>query len=234
DVVVRFPLELEVHPREGERAEALTRTPPEPETDRSRWQADVAVPLGDPPGDARAHREVVVADVVHAGERAAGVEPRRERGEYLVVERLDARTVIARHGATAWCVACRDRVGEEQRQVEHLRAGHLGMIHALQQLHPSDGVVERAATQCREQAADVLGDPREVRDHLLRRAAELRPQLGFLSRDAGGTGVEVALPGHVATDRDERGRAEPVALGAAQSRADDVTPRPQASLPAYL
>src|SRR5881397_1829163 len=69
DVVVRFPFELEVHPREDERAEALTRTPPEPETDRSRWQADVAVPLRDPPGDARAHREVVVADVVHAGER---------------------------------------------------------------------------------------------------------------------------------------------------------------------
>src|SRR5881227_1467233 len=51
----------------------------------TRWQADVAVPLGAPAGDARAHREVVVADVVHAGERAAGVEPRRERLEYLVV-----------------------------------------------------------------------------------------------------------------------------------------------------
>src|SRR5439155_5999716 len=137
DVVVRFPLELEVHPREGERAEALTRTPPEPETDRSRWQADVAVPLGDPPGDARAHREVVVADVVHAGERAAGVEPRRERLEYLVVERLDARTVIALHRPATRLLASRHRVGEEQRQVEHLRAGHLGMIHALPQLHPA-------------------------------------------------------------------------------------------------
>src|SRR2546430_4257096 len=45
--------------------------------------------------------------------------------------------------------------------------------------------------------------------------------------DAGGAGVEVALPGHVAPDRDERRGAEPVALGAEQRGDDDVAPRAQ-------
>src|SRR5690242_21525822 len=83
DVVVRFPLELEMHPRDGEGPETLPRAPPEPESDRSCRQSDVAAPLGHPPGDARAHREVVVPDVVHARERAARVEPRLERAEDL-------------------------------------------------------------------------------------------------------------------------------------------------------
>src|SRR6266446_1779171 len=99
DVVVRFPLELEVHPREGERSETLPRGPAEAEANRSLGQADVAEPLGDPAGDARAHRQVVIADVVHARERAAGVEPRRERVENLVVQRLHSGTVVARRRA---------------------------------------------------------------------------------------------------------------------------------------
>src|SRR5205823_2311570 len=98
DVVVRFTLELEVHSRKGECPEALARASVEPQADRSGRQAGVADPLGDPPGDARAHREVMVADIVDARERSARVEPRRERVEYLVVEGLDARAVIALHG----------------------------------------------------------------------------------------------------------------------------------------
>src|SRR6266581_3063169 len=145
----------------------------------------------------------MVADIVYARERSAGVEPRRERVEYLVVEGLDAGAVIALHRPATRLLASQPRVGEEQRQVEHLRAGQLGVVHALQQLHPADAIVQGAAAQPGEQPPYVLRDPREVRDHLLRRAAELRPQLGLLSRDAGGAGVEVTLPGHVAPERDD-------------------------------
>src|SRR4029077_11339494 len=70
--------------------------------------------------------------------------------------------------------------------------------------------------------------------HLLGRAAEFRPQLRLLGRDAGGAGIEVALPGHVAPDRYERGRAEPVALGAEQRGNHDVSPGAQPAVHPHL
>ena len=101
------------------------------------------------------------------------------------------------------------------------------MVHPLQQLRAADGVVQGAAAQPREQAADILRDPREVRDHLFRCAAELGAQLGPLGGDPGGAGVQVTLPRHVAPDRDERRRAEAEALGAEQRGDHDVTARAQ-------
>ena len=57
---------------------------------------------------------------------------------------------------------------------------------------------------------------------LLGRAGELRAQILALGRDAGRAGVEVALAGHVAAERDERHRAEAELLGAQQRRDEQV------------
>src|SRR5207245_6402979 len=95
--------------------------------------------LGDPSGDARAEREVPVADLICPGERSAVLEAGLERREDLVVERRDAGAVVPLHPAPPRrSGALRRRVGEYQRQVEHLRAGDLGEIVPLAQIQEYD------------------------------------------------------------------------------------------------
>ena len=65
---------------------------------------------------------------------------------------------------------------------------------------------------------------------MLRLAAEFRPQLGLLRRDAGGAGVEVALPRHVAAEGDQHGSAEGVFIGAQQRRDQDIARRLQTAI----
>src|SRR6185312_15512591 len=62
--------------------------------------------------------------------------------------------------------------------------------------------------------AHLFGQEGEVRDHLFGRSLELCPEVFPLRGDAGWTGIDVALPSHRAPHRDERRRAEAVALGA--------------------
>src|SRR5207245_2761496 len=98
DVVGRFALELESHARQRERSEALARAAAEPEANRAGREPDVADAVGDAPGDARPHRQMVVPDVVHAGKRAPLVQAGAERLEDLLVQRLHTRAIVARHG----------------------------------------------------------------------------------------------------------------------------------------
>ena len=67
-----------------------------------------------------------------------------------------------------------------------------------------DDLADGARPDRGELAAEVLGQGvREALD-LLGRAGELGPEVLALGGDAGGAGVEVALAGHVAAERDER------------------------------
>ena len=78
--------------------------------------------------------------------------------------------------------------------------------------------------------ADVLGDGREVAHDVLGRARELGAQVLALGGDAGRTGVEVALAGHVAADRHERRRPERELLGAEERGDEHVTTGLQAAV----
>src|SRR5690606_16123113 len=89
DVVLRLAAELEAHPGQGERAEALPRRAGERGPDRRAWQAGVAEAPRDQSRCPRPQRPLAVG---HAGlerERAAlaGVEPALDRRRQLVVER---------------------------------------------------------------------------------------------------------------------------------------------------
>ena len=72
----------------------------------------------------------------------------------------------------------------------------------------------------------------EEADDVLGLAAELGAQLGLLRGDAGGTGIEVALPRHVAAERDEHRGAEGVFVGAEHRGDDDVARGAQAAVAA--
>ena len=76
----------------------------------------------------------------------------------------------------------------------------------------------------RQFAAEVLGDRGEEADHVVGRAGELGPQVVALGGDPGRTGIEVALAGHVAADRDERRRPEREFLRPEERRDDQVAP----------
>ena len=75
--------------------------------------------------------------------------------------------------------------------------------------------------------AHILGQGEHEALDLIRRAAELGAQVGALRGDAGRAGVEMALPRHVAAERDEERRPERELLGAQERRDDDVAPGPQ-------
>ena len=78
--------------------------------------------------------------------------------------------------------------------------------------------------------ADLLGDQEEVVDHVLGAAVELGPQVFALGRDPGRAGVQVALPRHVAAERDQHAGAETELLGAEHRRDDDVAAVAQATV----
>ena len=78
--------------------------------------------------------------------------------------------------------------------------------------------------------ADLFGDQEEVVDHVLGAAVELGPQVFALGRDPGRAGVQVALPRHVAAERDQHAGAETELLGAEHRRDDDVAAVAQATV----
>ena len=233
DVVVRLPFELQVHAGERERTEALPGAAAEPQPHATGRQAGAPVTLGDAPGDPRPERQMAVADVVRLVERPPALQARPQRRENRVVERLDAGAVVTRHAAPPGRVA-RLRVGEEQRQVEYLGARHVRPVDPLQQVYAADDLVQGAEPHPREDAPHILRDRGEVRDHLLRRALELRAQLRPLGGDAGGAAVQVALARHGTADRHQRRRPEAVRFGAQQGGHHDVPPGPEAAVHAHL
>ena len=76
------------------------------------------------------------------------------------------------------------------------------------------------------------GELFEEADDVLRLAAELGAQLGLLRGDAGGTGVEVTLPRHVAAERDQHRGAEGVFVRAEHRGDEDVARGAQAAVAA--
>src|SRR4029077_2031966 len=122
DVVVRLTLELEVHARQREGAEALPGTPPEPQPQpRSRPLA--AVLPRQLPGDTRADCEVVIADRIDPGGNPLLVEnlgvERDETGSNIPFDRAPARLGLV------------FRRREQQRKIEQARARSLRSLDAL-------------------------------------------------------------------------------------------------------
>mmetsp|Transcript_74396 Transcript_74396/g.215038 ORF Transcript_74396/g.215038 Transcript_74396/m.215038 type:complete len:532 (+) Transcript_74396:2125-3720(+) len=91
-----------------------------------------------------------------------------------------------------------------------------------QQVSAAHQLVESPAAERCHDAASVLSDHEEVVDEVLRLPRELFPQLRVLRGNAHGASVEVALPHHDATQRDERGGRQRHLLGPEQRGNDDV------------
>src|SRR4029079_640259 len=98
DIIVGLTLQLELHPATEKGAEALTGRAGEPEPHRSRRQPRIAVSLYDRSGHARPHREVVVLDVIVAGEGQGTVEIRLQVTQDLLIQRDQPRPRISLHG----------------------------------------------------------------------------------------------------------------------------------------
>ena len=67
---------------------------------------------------------------------------------------------------------------------------------------------------------------------MLGTAAKFGAEIGALRGDAGGAGVEMALPGHVAAERDENRGAEGVLVGSEERGDEDVAGGAEASVAA--
>ena len=87
----------------------------------------------------------------------------------------------------------------------------------------ADDLADRSCPERGKLEPEVLGDRQREPLDLLGCAGELGPEVRALGGDPGRTGVEVALAGHVAAERDERRRPEPELLGAEQ-RGDEQIP----------
>ena len=94
----------------------------------------------------------------------------------------------------------------------------------------ADDLADRPRTDRGQLATEVLGDRREVADDGVGRAGELGAEVLALGGDAGRTGVEVTLAGHVAADRDERRGPERELLGAEQGGDEQVAPGLEAAV----
>lgn len=100
----------------------------------------------------------------------------------------------------------------------------------FEEIGPANGGFERGQAELREQDLQVAGELFEETGYVLGPAAEFGAQLGLLRGYAGGTGIEVALPGHVAAKSDENRGAEGVLVGSEQSGDDDVAGGAKASV----
>ena len=120
----------------------------------------------------------------------------------------------------------KSRVGARQdvREVER-GAGIL-----LEQLDPPDDLFDRPRAQPSQVIAHLLGDQEDVIDDMLGPPLELGAEILALGGDAGRAGVEVALPGHIAAERDEHARSESEFLCAEQRGDHDVAPAAQTAI----
>ena len=158
----------------------------------------------------------------------------------LRVERHHARPVVPGDGAAEhrraapegtatgrWVPAASERSSICAR-------GTSGRSTRSQQVVPPDDLVQAADAHAGQNPRTSSATKREVGDHLLRRALELGPQVLALGGDAGGAGVDVALPRHGAAHRHQRRGAEAVALGAEQRGDDHVAAGLEAAVGADL
>ena len=94
----------------------------------------------------------------------------------------------------------------------------------------ADDLADGASPDGRQLAPEVLRESDREAFDVLGCAGELGPQVLALGGDAGRAGVEVALAGHVAAERDERGGPERELLGAEQRRDEQVAPGLEAAV----
>src|SRR4051794_5181750 len=87
DIIVGLTLQLELHPATEKSAETLTGRAGQPEPHRSRRQPCIAVSLYDRSGDPRTHGEMVVLDLIVAGEGQGTVEIGLQVTQDLLVQR---------------------------------------------------------------------------------------------------------------------------------------------------
>ena len=148
-----------------------------------------------------------------AGRRDRALAAERRRDADLERRGRGVPDVAAGRGR----VRAAGRRGGPRRGADHRRElGAGGRDRPQQPPALADDLADGPGTDRRQLAAEVLGDRREEADDVLGRAGELGPQVLALGGDPGRTGVEVALAGHVAADRDERRGPERELLGAEQ------------------
>jgi hypothetical protein len=136
-VIVGLALEIEAHAAQREGPEALSGAPVQREVQGAYRKTGIAESLGEGAGHARSHGEVVIAHLVRAAERGAGLDRDGGIGEDLVVEHLQPGAHVAIGGAHAGLVEPA-RHPEHQRQVQHRRARQLRTLGPLQPRHLAD------------------------------------------------------------------------------------------------
>src|SRR5207245_8880322 len=131
-----------------------------------------AVAAPERPPAASADGEVVVPRHIRPREPLPARERLLQRPEDFRIEGDHPRPLVAPHAVAAGTVWV-DRRRQEQGEVEQLGPGRLGSLDSPEQLDPPYDIVEAPIAQRRQNLPDLRGDQREVRDDLLRRAAEL-------------------------------------------------------------
>ena len=214
DVVVGLTLQHQAQAGGAPGAEALAGAPLEAQLDGARREALEAVTAGDLAGDAGADGEVAVADGGRYVHRLAPFDGGEDLWEELLVQRRIGSVVALLNVAPRRDVG---RVDVDEDGVPGQAAAAMagGQAAGHQQVHPADDVVQAGVAQDGQDVAHLLGHEGEVVDDHLRRAAKAPlDEVLALRGDAGGTGVEVALAGHVAAQGDDGRRAEAELLGA--------------------
>ena len=100
------------------------------------------------------------------------------------------------------------------------------------QIRAAHGVTQARETQPGEHVAQIAGQSLEEANDVFRLTAKLRTQLRLLGGDAGGAGIEVTLPRHVAAEGDQHRRAKGVFIGAQHRGDQDVARRAQTAIAA--
>src|SRR5205823_11215905 len=107
---------------------------------------------------------------------------------------------------------------------QHVGEVELGLLVLLEELNPSDDLIQRSRAQLRQMLTHLLGDQEQVVDDVLRPSFELGAQLLVLRGDPGWTGVEVTLPRHIAAERDQHTGAETELFRTEEGRDHYVAP----------
>jgi hypothetical protein len=115
--------------------------------------------------------------------------------------------------------------GENRLEIETSVEANL-----FEKISSADCILQRRQTEFGEELADFFGEFIAEADNVLGLAAEFRAKVRALRGDAGGARIEVALAGHVATERDENSGPEGVFVCAEESRNDDIAGGAKASV----
>ena len=211
-------------------AETLPSETGEARVDRRVTHAEVAVGAGDFAGQARADAAVAVADVV--GEVAArcvgdGIAHVIEHagGEGAGVARL-----VACFGAILGGVAAQSAGSEDGTQVEPSLSLVLA-VGQLEQVGPSNQVLQSANAQPRQPLPNVFGhELEEIRRHIRQAGEMILAQPRILRRHARRTIVQVANTQILAAQRHHRRRAKAKTLRTQYRTLDDIEARFQAAI----